>query len=246
MICKVVHIEEPNGTQVSSSITPGCNGGFELLERKLKHHFLDGIQSIQRVVDDLKSEVESLEGPEALRLVRSTSFSLFNLSELAAVQYRLMDKVLDEAIRSLFQDFPNLFFITLAYCTEAYNDENEPGLNTLVFGFIPEELKEMPIRAIRNYLEGQTSDLSARERLFFDQGNFKFPVWAPVDFWQEETEIKVKDVLPAFKAHADEVHIIAKKWFDAHAGNDFEPANEKYRYWRDGHFSRGGDSGEWA
>jgi hypothetical protein len=246
LTCKVVHIEAPNGTRVSSSVMPGCPGGFELLERKLKHHFLDGIQSIQRVVNDLKSEVESLDGPAALSLVRSKTFSLFNLFELAAVQYRVMDKALDEAIRSLFEAFPNLCFITLAYCTEAYNDENEPGLNTLVFGFIPEELKEMPIRAIRGYLEGQPSDLSARERLFFDQGNFKFPVWAPVDFWQEDTEIKIKEMSPVFKTQAGDVHKIASQWFDAYEGNDFEPANEKLRYWRDGHFSRGGDCQGWA
>lgn len=213
----------------------------------MKNHrkFLAGIRSIQGIVDNLEKEVEELEGASALKLVQTGAFRGVSLSKLAEVQYRVFDKALEEVISNLFEVFPDLIFVTFAVCTEVYNDENDPGLNTLVFGFIPESLREMSIRSIRNYKEDHLDDLTAREKLYFASLEINFPVIASVDFWQEEGETEEGSFPPEFMERVSEVRKIAEQWFIVYEGNGNEDTNERFRYWRDGHFSTCGADEEW-
>lgn len=156
---------------------------------------LDGFQAIENIAENLNTKLKDLKGATALKIVREEGFKSFSIEKIAQANFTLLDKALDEVISQLFNEFPELLYVTCGVCTEEYNDQNDLAFNTVVFGFVPECLREIWVGAIRNFKEDRINEVSDRERLYLESQDLIFRVMESSNNREDDDEVVVQQGL---------------------------------------------------
>jgi hypothetical protein len=150
-----------------------------------------------------------------------------------SLAFDIAEKAMEMAMKDTFTRFADLLYIRVGYCTEEYNDDNEPGLNTLVFGFLPKDLVGYSIESIRFFLSGELNRLSSREKLELRGKNVQIPITAKRNFHEKKDEIEI--VKPeGMNETVDKIDLVADRWVDALENLYRESFDGSKVYWRDG------------
>jgi hypothetical protein len=196
--------------------------------------FVDAFMKFEELAERLAVLEKHLTPEIASNLIESGEARRLNFDSGIKLAYRITDVALETAIRELFTRTENLLYVTIGYCTESFNDENEPGLNTLVFGFFPEALKNYPPETVRNILSGEHQKLSSREKLAIQGLKVAIPTLSTKDYLENSKEFAMTEVPENFPEEMITLHLKAESWFGAYELYVREETSGGVQYWRDG------------
>lgn len=194
------------------------------------------VERVQTLREEIERAIKHLPGELALAIVERGDFSGFNPDSFAQLDYEILDRALDEKIKGIFNHFPDLLYVTLAYCTDENESASMTGINGLVFGFLPQEHRSARIRSIRDLLLGNEENLTARERLAFKSIPVEIPAFAeklPLEEF-EDFEESLEDVSSEFDQNAKSLLKLAEIWFEAYEKYFQHETDSIVRFWRDG------------
>lgn len=209
-----------------------------MMESPLEHiSIITGLVArVGTLQQEIKSEIDKLPKGLAAELVEGNHFCGFDTEGFAELDYQLLDRAHAEKIRTLFQQFPDLLYVTMAYCTDENESASQTGINGLVFGFLPPDHRYARIGSIRDFLLGNLEKLSARERLAFQSVPLEIPTFVemiPLEEYEAFEEV-ISEIPAGFAESSKSLLKLSEFWFEAYENYFQDETDSILRYWRDG------------